>query len=291
MGFNIIMKEIPQSITALLHGDDHRGIVAKVAGWIYDEGGNIIHADQHRDSEQGIFFQRVEWTHPTDDLRRQARTFEEFAGGIGMNVRTALSAGRPRVVVMVSKQDHVFHDLLLRWRQDEMPCEMVAVISNHEDLRAAADSYQVPFHFVPVSAAARKQAEERQLAIIRESGTDLIVLARYMQILSEGFLRACGAPVINIHHSFLPAFAGARPYHQAHERGVKLIGATAHYATADLDQGPIIHQAVDRVSHRHTVGDLVRKGQDLEKLALSQAVRWHLENRILVYSNKTVVFD
>jgi formyltetrahydrofolate deformylase len=219
---------------------------------------------------------------------------EEFAGfaeGLGMSARVALTSHRPRVALFVSKADHCFHDLVLRWRAGEFACNIVAVISNHNALEGAARGYGLDYHHLPVTVATRAIDEARQLALLQKLGVELVVLARYMQILSADFLEKLGRPVINIHHSFLPAFAGGRPYHQAHERGVKLIGATAHYATAILDDGPIIHQDVVRVTHRDGVKDLVRKGRDLEKYVLAQAVHWHLENRILVYGHKTVVFD
>lgn len=290
------------TLIALLHGPDQPGLVARVAGWIFERGGNILHADQHRDMEAGIFFQRVEWepsfAESAQGGARRARTLPEaeaefatFAKTLGMNVRMLSSADRPRVAVFVSKADHCFHDLVLRWKAGEFACDLVAVVSNHRDLAEAARGYGLAFHHVPVSAANKAEAEARQLALLKEVRADLIVLARYMQVLSADFLEKVRAPVINIHHSFLPAFAGGRPYHQAHARGVKLIGATAHYATRDLDEGPIIHQDVARVTHRHGVDELVRKGRDLEKLVLAQAVRWHLEGRVLVYGNKTVVFD
>ncbi len=291
------------TLVALLHGPDQRGLVARVAGWIFARGGNILHADQHRDNEKGIFFQRIEWVPssagPTDgrpssaggDADAEAREFTAFAATLGMTARIASSARRPRGALFVSRADHCFHDLVLRWRAGEFAGDFVCVISNHRDLAGAARAYGLRFHHVPVTAATRAAAEARQLRILRAARVDFAILARYMQVLSAGFLGDFGRPVINIHHSFLPAFAGGRPYHQAHERGVKLIGATAHYATARLDDGPIIQQDVARVTHRHSVEDLVRKGRDLEKIVLAQAVRWHLENRVLVYGRKTVVFD
>jgi formyltetrahydrofolate deformylase len=280
------------TLVALLHGPDQPGLVAKTAGWIFTRGGNILHADQHRDVEEGVFFQRIEWEpSAAAGAEAEAAAFCEFAGVIGMQARVASSAHRPKVALFVSKADHCLHDLVLRWRAEEFPCEIVAVISNHEDLAATVRGYGLAFHCLPVAAEHRAEAEARQLALLRELDVELVILARYMQVLSGGFLEQLGRPVINIHHSFLPAFAGGRPYHQAHERGVKLIGATAHYATAVLDDGPIIQQDVARVTHRHSVEDLVRKGRDLEKTVLAQAVRWHLANRVLVYGKKTVVFD
>jgi len=283
----------PVTLVALLHGPDQTGLVARVAGWIFERGGNILHADQHRDREAGVFFQRVEWELPAGARAAAEKgAFLAFARReLRMEARLADSATRPRAAVFVSKADHCFHDLVLRWRAGEFNCDLVAVVSNHRDLAATARGYGLKFHHLPVAAATKAADEARQLALLRQARVDLVVLARYMQVLSAGFLDRLGRPVINIHHSFLPAFAGGRPYHQAHARGVKLIGATAHYATAVLDDGPIIHQDVARVTHRHGVEDLIRKGRDLEKAVLAQAVRWHLENRVLVYGKKTVVFD
>ena len=245
------------TLIALLHGPDQPGLVARSANWIYDRQGNILHADQHRDDEAGIFFQRIEWV-PAEEHATEEEEFSRFMAEPGMSVSVARSDRKARVALFVSRIEHCFVDLLARWKMGEIPCELACVISNPTDLASIPDYYGIPFHPVPVS---------------------------------EQFLNKCGCPVINIHHSFLPAFAGARPYHQAHSRGVKLIGATAHYATAVLDDGPIIQQDVSPVNHRHSVPDLIRKGRDLEKSVLAQAVRWHLEHRVLVYGNKTVVFD
>jgi len=281
----------PATLVALLHGPDQPGLVAKTAGWIFARQGNILHADQHRDMEAGEFFQRIEWTPAGLDAATEIREFKGFASSLGMGARVAYSAHRPKGAIFVSHADHCFHDLLLRGQAGEFAGDFTCVISNHPDLAEAARHYGLTFHHVPVTVETKPAAEARHLELLRAAGVEFVVLARYMQVLSEDFLRQYGQPVINIHHSFLPAFAGGRPYHQAHERGVKLIGATAHYATAVLDDGPIIQQDVARVTHRHSVEDLVRKGRDLEKSVLAQAVRWHLENRILVYGNKTVVFD
>ncbi len=274
-----------------MHGPDRPGLVARVSGWIFERGGNILHADQHSDTEAGIFFQRVEWASAPGGAAADAAVFRAFAESLGMTARVASSTRRPRVAVLVSKFDHCFHDLILRGKAGELAGDIVAIVSNHSDLEAATRSYGLPFHLIPVTAATKPADEARQLALLRQLDVELIVLARYMQVLSADFLDKAGRPVINIHHSFLPAFAGGKPYHQAAARGVKLIGATAHYATAVLDDGPIIQQDVARVTHRHSVEDLIRKGRDLEKTVLAQAVRWHLENRVLVYGNKTVVFD
>lgn len=279
------------TLVALLHGPDQPGLVAKTSGWIYAREGNILHADQHRDMEAGEFFQRIEWVPAGNNAAAAVAEFRAFAAELGMVARVARSDHRPKGVLFVSKEDHCFHDLALRWQAGEFAGDFVAVVSNHLDLAGKAKHYGLPFHHVPVTAGTKPEAERRQLEILAATGAEFVVLARYMQVLTADFLRQFGRPVINIHHSFLPAFAGGKPYHQAHTRGVKLIGATAHYATAVLDDGPIIQQDVARVTHRHGVEDLVRKGRDLEKFVLAQAVRWHLENRILVYGNKTVVFD
>ncbi len=281
----------PATLVALLHGPDQPGLVARVAQWIFERGGNILHADQHRDMEAGIFFQRVEWMPANGAASADTNAFHSFAGSIGMRARVTLSSHRPRVAIFVSKVDHCFHDLALRWKSGDYSCDLVAVISNHRDLEEASRGYGLPFHHIPVTSETKAGAEAAQLELLRSLDVELVILARYMQVLSDDFLKTFDRPVINIHHSFLPAFAGGRPYHQAAARGVKLIGATAHYATAVLDDGPIIQQDVTRVTHRHGVEDLVRKGRDLEKIVLAQAVRWHLESRVLVYGNKTVVFD
>ena len=282
-----------RSIIALLHGPDQPGIVAKVAGWIHEHGGNVLHADQHLDRQENIFFQRVEWNPQLSrDLRSEADAFSSYASGeLGMKVRIALSEHRPKIALMVSKADHCFHDLILRVRSGEWNAKISGVLSNHDDLRSASEAYGLNYLYLPVSEETKPETEERQLLWFKEQGVELVILARYMQVLSADFLDQMECPVINIHHSFLPSFAGAKPYHQAYQRGVKLIGATAHYVTEDLDEGPIIEQDVTRVSHRHGPRDLIEKGRDLEKLVLSRAVRRHLQNRVLDYGNKTVVFD
>ena len=278
------------TLVALLDGPDQPGLVARSANWIFEREGNILHADEHRDDEAGIFFQRIEWV-PSGDAEVEMALFSKFVSKLGMRVKVSPSEKKQRVALFVSKTEHCFLDFLARWKMGDFPCELACVISNHETLAPITEYYGLPFHHIPVTRETKSQAEEQQMSLLREYKIDLVVMARYMQVLSEKFLTECGSPVINIHHSFLPAFAGARPYHQAHSRGVKLIGATAHYATAVLDDGPIIQQDVSPVNHRHSVRDLVRKGKDLEKSVLAQAVRWHLENRVLVYGNKTVVFD
>ena len=279
-------------LIALLSGPDQKGLVAKVASWIYEREGNIIHADQHRDQEEGVFFQRVEWAvEGNRSAEVEAAAFRDFGDSIGMRTNVAIPGTKPKVALFVSKANHCFHDLVLRWKAGDFPCDINLVISNHETLKPSSEWYGIPFEHVPVTKESKSEAEARQLSLLRSYDIDLVIMARYMQVLSAIFLDTWGKPVINIHHSFLPAFAGAKPYHQAHKKGVKLIGATAHSAAAELDQGPIIHQAVAQITHRNSVQDLIRKGRDLEKMTLAQAVSWHLENRILVYENKTVVFD
>lgn len=280
-----------ERIVALLHGHDRAGIVARVSGWIYARGGNILHADQHRDRQEGIFFQRVEWI-PAGDVDEEMRLFREFAASdLEMEASVQKSSVRPKIAVMVSKFEHCFSDIVLRCRSGELHCDIACVISNHEDLREMSEMFGLKFHYTPISKETKPETEAEQMRIIRESGAELVVMARYMQILSGDFIDNVECPVINIHHSFLPAFAGAKPYHKAYARGVKLIGATAHYATKDLDEGPIIAQSVAPVNHRNSVEDLMRKGRELERSVLADAVRWHIEGRILAYKNKTVIFD
>jgi formyltetrahydrofolate deformylase len=281
------------SVIALLHGPDQPGLVAKTAGWIHQRGGNVLHADQHLDRDENIFFQRVEWQPSSDrELDEEMNSFRNLVvDELGMQLRLARGDQRPRVALMVTKEDHCFHDLALRNRAGELDTELVGVLSNHDTLSGVAESYGLPFVHIPVTKETKKESEARQLEWLSEHKVDLLILARYMQVLSPEFLEKVGCPVINIHHSFLPSFAGAKPYHQAHKRGVKLIGATAHYVTQDLDEGPIIEQDVARVSHRHGTKELIERGRDLEKLVLAAAVRRHLQHRVLVYGNKTVVFD
>ena len=284
-----------ESIIALLHGPDQPGIVSQVASWIFERGGNIDHADQHKDTEANIFFQRVEWVSSDlsqDAIEAEALAFKNFAREqLKLSAQVILSSKKPKVALFVSKIDHCFHDSILRFKANELNGELVCIISNHPDLASAAESYGIPFYHTPFEGVDKAQVEASQSEILKRHSVELVILARYMQILSSDFLKANALPVINIHHSFLPAFAGGKPYHQAYERGDKIIGATAHFATADLDEGPIIYQAVTQINHRNTIADLIRKGKDLEKSVFAQAVRLHLDNRILIYNNKTVVFD
>jgi formyltetrahydrofolate deformylase len=281
--------------TAILLIDcpDRKGLVAAIADFLYRHDANILHADQHQDAEQGLFLMRVEWDLAGFDLSVEQfkREFAPLAERFQMNWRLELSAERPKVAVFVSKYDHCLVDLLYRQQSGELACDIPLIVSNHPDAQRLAEFYRIPFHIIPVTQNNKAEAEARQLELLRRHYVDLVVLARYMQVLSSEFVAAYPERVINVHHSFLPAFSGARPYHRAFERGVKLIGATSHYVTSELDEGPIIEQDVVRVSHRDQLEDLIQKGRDLEKVVLSRAVRWHIEHRILLYAKKTVVFD
>ena len=273
----------------LLACPDRPGLIARVSGFLADAGLNIVDADQHSTAE-GRFFMRMVFTPVPEGERAelQRRFQEEVAGPFEMEHRFAESSQRKRVAIMVSREDHCLSDLLWRWRSGELAGELTAVVSNHPDHAAQVESVGLPFHHLPVESGSREAAERRALELLGE--VDLLVLARYMQILSADFLGGLGAPAINIHHSFLPAFVGADPYRRAHERGVKLIGATAHYVTADLDAGPIIDQDVTRVSHRDEVADMVRIGRDIERLVLARAVAAHLDDRVLLDGERTIVF-
>jgi formyltetrahydrofolate deformylase len=308
------------SAVLLIDCPDRKGLVARVSGLLYQWGANILHADQHQDHDLGLFFMRVEWaldgpaTQPSGgfstpasakksgapgtepgserfDLDGFKAAFAPLASDLGMRWQLTSGARRPRVTLFCSQYLHCMADLLERWRSGELDCEIALIVSNHREVEKLAGFYGIPFEFEPVTAATRDQAEARQLELLTSNAVDLVVLARYMQILSPAFVARYPAAIINVHHSFLPAFTGARPYHAAHARGVKLIGATSHYVTDLLDDGPIIEQDVARISHRDQVEDLIARGRDLERVVLSRAVRWHLDRRILCYGNKTVVFD
>jgi len=275
----------------LIDCPDRKGLVARVSGLLYERGANILHADQHIDHDQGLFFMRVEWELDGFDLDAFRYAFMPHAAELNMNWKLTSNARRPRVALFCSQYLHCMADLLHRWRTGELNCEIAVIVSNHREVERLAAFYDVPFEHVPVTADTRAEAEARQIELLARHQVELIVLARYMQILSPAFVAKYPAAIINVHHSFLPAFTGARPYHAAHARGVKLIGATSHYVTEVLDDGPIIEQDVARISHRDQVEDLVARGRDLERMVLSRAVRWHLDRRILCYGNKTVVFD
>ena len=281
------------SATLLITCPDTKGIVAAIADFLYQHNANILHADQHQDAENSLFLMRVEWD--LKDFSLDEASFAEAFQGIAktykMTWELKFSKDKLRMAIMVSQYDHCLADLLHRYKNNELQCEIPLIISNHLDAQKLAEFYDIPFFHIPVEKDKKKEAEAEQFALFDKFQVDFIVLARYMQILSEDFVKRYPQRVINIHHSFLPAFIGARPYHRAFERGVKLIGATSHYVTEVLDEGPIIEQDIDRISHRDQVEDLIQKGRDLERIVLSKAVRWHIENRILIYANKTVIFD
>ncbi|MBD2741453.1 formyltetrahydrofolate deformylase [Coleofasciculus sp. FACHB-1120] len=278
--------------TLLVSCPDQRGLVAKIANFIYANGGNIIHADQHTDFAAGLFLTRIEWQLEDFNLPREyiAPAFNAIAQPLQANWQLHFSDTVPRIAIWVSKQDHCLFDLIWRHRAKEFSAEIPLIISNHPDLKDVAAQFGIDYHHIPITKETKSQQEAKQLELLRQYNIDLVVLAKYMQIVSIDFISQF-PQIINIHHSFLPAFVGANPYHKAYERGVKIIGATAHYVTADLDAGPIIEQDVVRVSHRDEVDDLIRKGKDLERVVLARAVRSHLRNRVLVYGNRTVVFE
>ncbi|MCD8139869.1 MAG: formyltetrahydrofolate deformylase [Planctomycetaceae bacterium] len=279
--------------TLLCSCTDRTGIVAALTTFVAEYGGNIIDLDQHTDNDSHHFFMRLVW-----DMSSSALSREDIPGAVALvakkfvDMRWNLSFGtpKPRVAIMASTAPHCLADLLLRHQMGELNGEMAMVIANHDDLRELSEHFRVPFHSIPITKDNKAEAEAEQLRLLEENDIDLVVLARYMQILSPAFVSAWEGKIINIHHSFLPAFVGARPYHQAKARGVKIIGATAHYVTAELDQGPIIVQDVTDVSHRDEVEDLIRKGRDIERQVLGTAVRLHLERRVLVSGNRTIVF-
>lgn len=269
------------------------GLVLDIARFILEHGGNIVHADQHQDAVLGLFFMRIEWSLNGFDLDQETfpQAFSPLAEKDGFSWQVVMDQRKPAVAIFVSHYQHCLIDLLYRHQLGELPCQLALVISNHEDARDLTHFYNVPFYYIPVSADRKIAAEEEQISLLTESHVELIVLARYMQVLSPDFVARFPQKIINVHHSFLPAFVGAKPYHGAFERGVKLIGATSHYVTQVLDDGPIIEQDVTRISHRDQLEDLIGKGRDLERIVLSRAVRWHLQRRILCYRNKTVIFD
>jgi formyltetrahydrofolate deformylase len=283
----------PNFATLLVSCADRHGLVAALAQVLTGHGANILEADQHRNEQAGQFFQRIRFdaSELLTDRGTLERALDEVARRFGMDLRLFYDTEEMRVAIFVSQYDHCLHDLLWRFKSGELPCSIPLIISNREDLSAVALQMGIPFVVLPITHENKSEQEAREIELLSQNRIDLIVLARYMQILSPGFIERYAHRVINIHHSFLPAFAGGKPYHQAAERGVKLIGATAHYATADLDEGPIIEQDVIRTSHKDSIRDLIRKGRDVERNVLGRAVRWHLEHRVLVHQNRTVVFE
>lgn len=282
-----------QSATLLISCPDQQGLVAAVTEFIATNRGNILHLDQHVDAEAGVFFMRVEWDMSAFIIKPHElhNAFDFVARRFDMTWQLFFSEDVKRMALFVTKQSHCLYDILSRYQSGEWNVEIPVIISNHEALEHVAKQFNIPFHLFPITKTTKAEQEAKQIELLKSLNVDFIVLARYMQILSDDFVSHFPNRVINIHHSFLPAFAGAKPYHAAYGRGVKLIGATSHYVTAELDAGPIIAQDVKRINHKDTVADLIRKGQDVEKLVLAHAVWHHLQNRVLVYNNKTVVFD
>ncbi len=277
----------------LISCPDRKGITASVTNFIFQNNGNIVHADQHIDDQSNTFFMRVEWI--LDDFSIPQEKIEEAFGSIAkkfeMQWKLSLKNQKIRVAMFVSKQPHCVYDLLYRHKSGQLVCDIPLVISNHRDVENLAENFGIKFLEFPITQANKESQEKKQMELLNKENIDLIILARYHQILSPAFVKAFPNKIINIHHSFLPAFAGKNPYLQAYEKGVKIIGATSHYVTEELDGGPIIEQDTARISHRNSLDDLVRQGEDLERVVLSRAVRWHLERKILCYGNKTVVFD
>ena len=273
---------------------DRPGLVAKIANFIYSNGGNIIHADQHTDFRAGLFLSRIEWQLKGFNLPRELiePAFKAIAEPLGAKFQLNFSDTIPRLSIWVSKQDHCLLDLLWRQKAKEYIAEIPLIISNHKDLEPIAKQFGIDFYWMNIDKNNREEKALEQIELLRKYNIDLVILAKYMQIVPPAIIQEIKSErIINIHHSFLPAFVGANPYQRAYDRGVKIIGATAHYVTEELDEGPIVEQDVVRISHRNDTTDLIRKGKDLERMVLARAVRLHLQNRILVYGNKTVVFD
>ena len=280
--------------TMLIHCPDEKGIILSVTNYISRNNGNIVDLDQHVDSEQKIFFMRVEWTLSDFNIPREnidTHFGSEVAQKYQMQYTIHFRDEKIRMALMVSKMDHCFNDILSRYKSGEWNVEIPLIISNHPDMEETANRFGIPYHYIPVSKQTKVEQEKKQLQLLSDHNIDFVVLARYMQILSENFIKDYSNRIINIHHSFLPAFPGAKPYHSAHERGVKIIGATSHYVTKELDAGPIIAQSTANISHKDRVEDLVRKGRDIEKVVLSRAIWYHVNRRILSYGNRTIIFD
>lgn len=284
---------MPTTAVLLIDCPDRKGLVAAIANFLVDNyDANVLNADQHQDAALGLFFMRVEFeTERPCDAPQFREIFAPLATQMNLHWEITFPARPQKVAIFVSHYLHCLADLLHRHQSGELPCELALIVSNHEAARPLAEFYGVPFHFTPVTSATKEFVEQQHLNLLTANDVDLIVLARYMQILSPHFVEARPLKIINVHHSFLPAFTGAKPYHAAFARGVKLIGATSHYVTTELDEGPIIEQDVDRVAQSDQLPDLIQKGRDLERLVLSRAVRWHLAHRILSYANKTVIFS
>lgn len=286
------METTSPSAILLISCPDRQGLVAAVTDFIARHNGNILHLDQHVDANENVFFMRVEWDLSSFTITPAhiASQFGAIADRFGMTFQLHFSDQTPRMAVFVSKEAHCLYDILYRYQAGEWRVEIPVIISNHPDLGTVAEKFGIEYRVFPVNKDNKAEQEAKQLELLREYRIDFVVLARYMQILTEGFVTHYPNRIINIHHSFLPAFAGAKPYHRAHGRGVKIIGASSHYVTAELDAGPIIEQDVARINHRDSIDDLIRKGKDVEKLVLSRAIRFHLQRQVLVYNNKTVIF-
>jgi formyltetrahydrofolate deformylase len=277
----------------LIHCPDKQGIVANVSNFLFENNGNVIDLDQHVDREQNLFFMRVEWE--LDNFAIPEEKIDDYFGTLignkfQMKWRLHFSRRKPRMAIFVSKMSHCLYDILQRYNSGEWQVEIPLIISNHPDLEHIAKKFDIPYHIFPITEKTKKAQEAKEIELLREHKVDFVVLARYMQVLSDAFVTEFPHQIINIHHSFLPAFIGAKPYHAAYRRGVKIIGATGHYVTADLDEGPIIAQDVVDVTHKDSIEDLVRKGRDLEKMVLSQAIWLEIQHKILPYQNKTIVF-
>ncbi len=289
-----MIDTIKNSAILLIHCPDKPGIVVSITEFIHKNGGNIVYLDQHVDSEQGVFFMRIEWSLEKFSIQTDkiAEYFETLVAiRYQMTFQLHFSETKQRMALFVSKMSHCFYDLLARYECGELNVEIPLIISNHKDLQKASERLDIEFHRISINKENKKQQEEKQQQLLQQHNIKFIVLARYMQILSDDFVKHYPQKIINIHHSFLPAFPGGRPYHSAYQRGVKIIGATSHYVTAELDAGPIIEQDVVHVSHKDSIEDMVRIGRDLEKIVLARAVRHHVHHDLLVYENRTVVFE
>ncbi len=288
------MTKNKQTAILLIHCPDKQGILAAVTNFINVNKGNVLYLDQHVDYEQNTFFMRIEWDLadfiiPRDKIEEYFFTL--FGQKYDMNFDLYFSDVKPRMALFVSKMSHCLFDILSRYSMGELNVEIPFIVSNHSDLEWIGEKFGIPFHVFPITKENKKEQEAKEMALMRENNIDFIVLARYMQIISEDMIKEYPNKIINIHHSFLPAFIGAKPYHAAYERGVKIIGATSHYVTTELDAGPIIEQDVVRVTHKDTVKSFIHKGQDLEKIVLSRAVEKHIDRKVLAFKNKTVVFS
>jgi formyltetrahydrofolate deformylase len=283
-----------QKITILIHCEDQKAIIASVTNYIASIEGNIIYLDQHVDANENVFFMRLEceFNTPTWDLEAIKKDFKtNLADRFNMSWEIYTQEYKPRMALFISKYDHCLYDILGRYSAGELPLEIPLIISNHEDLRGVAERFSIPFHYIPFTKDIKEEGEKQQIALLKEHDINFIVLARYMQIITPNLVSLYKNKIINIHHSFLPAFPGAKPYHSAFARGVKIIGATSHYVTEGLDEGPIIEQDITRVSHSHSIDDFIVKGRDLERAVLARAIKLHAERKTMVYNNKTVIFS